>query len=177
MLVKVKPGYSIYREGYLREPEHGVFRLYETPPPKDVVAQIPNPEPGPGKPAFIDHPDGVTQFDKWFGGAIEEASDHEKQLFEHDEYRNVEFSETVAGNDYASTLGRAGNLMMTIGKLNHHDDSHWTKDGEPKASVVEALSNQVNVQQHEIRAVAPDVRRLSAEERNKPTRGRIRENA
>ena len=157
MLVKVKNGHRIYREGYCRDERDGVFRLYEIPPSRDTIAKVPSFNRETSEIDMVDHPQGLSEFDHWLGEALEEPTDFEAQQFLNDPDRNIEFANTVDGGSYTETLSRAANLTRAIGELNHEDDHHWNRDGTPSTAAIEALSGLPNVQPSEIYAVAPHV--------------------
>ena len=156
MLVRLKPGAKVFRENTLHESlnngENPIFRLYETPPKRNV----PSREPYEGE-----RPEDVpTTFEKWLGKGLEEVTDkREIEDFERSE-ANTSFSEHVQAQDYNVTLGRAGALAIAITQLDHGNDAHWLKDGSPKAEAVQEISGLENVRQDEVGAVAPTIRRV-----------------
>lgn len=165
-LVRVKPGRRAFREGYLRDMDDGIFRLYETPPARDIPAR----EPRDGE-----RPEHVpSMFDKWLGDALEVVTDpYEIEAYLHSA-ANTDFSEQVQADDISVVMGRAGAIVHGVSQLDHSNDTHWTKDGLPDAKTVGNITGLVNVQPHEIAATVPDVRRLpeSQREQRQPVRGR-----
>ena len=139
MLVKVKAGHSIYREGYLRTEASGVFRLYDVPPSKD-------------EPADPNNPDGPSKFDKWYGVALEEPDDYERMVFENSAKGKEGFAQSMNATSMEETMGRAGAIAASISKLDHNNDDHWLPTGEPSAKAIEEVSGLHNLQQGEVRA-------------------------
>ena len=168
MLVKVKPGHAVYREHYYRTPDDGVFRLYQSPP---ADGDEPSREPQIVRPASI-APDGSTvpalledprtiptKFEKWLGMALEPATEFEIARFEASE-ENIPFDETISAEHTEEAFGRAGRIAMAAAQLDHGNDSHWTKEGEPSHLAIQEVSGLVNVQASEVRATVPELRRL-----------------
>lgn len=167
MIVKVLPGHAVFREGYLRTADDGVFRLYDTPPdrPNDphydaayraYVHDLDESVPKECLPKV--RKDGPTRMQKWLGRGIVEASDREKEAFRGSDADEA-FSETLTARNPEAVMSRAGAIAMAIGALDHDDDGQWTEAGLPRVDAVEALSGLPNVLRNEIMAVAPEVRR------------------
>lgn len=134
MLVKVRDGHQVYREGYLRKPEDGVFRLYKTPEKVGAVDA-----------------EGNVDMKAYLGRALVEASDYEKQVFEHTD-GDEEFADTVLGDDPEAVMGRAGAITMAVAALDPDKDDHWTQDGEPACAAIEDLAKLHNVKRSEVDA-------------------------
>ena len=155
MLVKVKPGYTIYREGYVRNQKSGVFRLFEVPPSKD-------------EPADPDNPEGPSKFDVWLGTSLDTPTDAEVYAFENDPARNLDYRDTLHSTNLEETMGRAGAIAFALQKLDHDKDEHWLPNDEPNIQAVRELSKLPKLEQYEIRAVALEFRRTPKEHRAAP---------
>ena len=155
MFVRLKPGRSVFREGHLRESADSginpIFRLFETPPPRD----IPSREPYEGE-----RPEDVpTSFEKWLSDALEEVTDEDDiKAFMRSE-QDQDYEETSLARDYHKTLGRAAAITRAATELDHGNDAHWTADGYPNPEAVEGISGEVKVQPGEIAATVPTLRR------------------
>ena len=143
MLVVVKPGFNVYREGHLRSDEDGVFRLYQTF--EDLAY-----EDAEGK-------RHVPNEDEFLGRALRLATEHEAAEFEAKS--DAGFEHEPAADDTDALLGRGAKIAMAVGQLEQKNDEHWTKEGLPACDAIEKLGNLVNVRRGEIDAVAPEVRR------------------
>ena len=110
MLVKVKPGLTVYREGYIRNQKSGVCRLFDTPPSKT-------------EPHNPDDPEGPTKFDAWFGHSLELPTEHEAQEFENDPTRNLSYRDSLHSTNVEETMGRGAAIGMALSQLDHNDDS------------------------------------------------------
>ena len=158
-LVRTAPGRKVFREGYLRDEDDGIFRLYETPPPFDV----PSREPYEGERAE----DVPTTFDKWLGSGLEEVKDqYEIDAFLHSA-ANTEFADQVSADNVETVMGRAGAITQGVHQLDHGNDSHWTDKDLPNPKAVGELTGLVNVSASEVTACVPEVRRLPADKRQR----------
>lgn len=52
-------------------------------------------------------------------------------------------------------------ILNALEQLDHDDDEHWTSTGEPMMSAVESFLSDESITRADIKAVAPDFRRLS----------------
>lgn len=138
MLVRVKAGaVPVYREGYTRDEEDGVFRLYRTPEQVGAVDA-----------------DGAVDMEKYLGSSLELVTGRDAEDFEH-AHQSDEFADTVSGENATELMGRAGAITMAVMKLDPGNDAHWQADGRPNPKAVGDLGNLYNVQASEVEAVQP----------------------